>query len=72
MLEGEGKLISVEANCVKNKRMFKGKIIMTTYKISLIPNDHSILSLLSLSNNYFEVPLTMVAKYKFKYISIVQ
>lgn len=69
MLEGEVTTLIVEANCIKNKTMFKGNIMMTTYKLSFIPDDPGILSHLCLHPNYFDVPLGMLARYRFLLIS---
>lgn len=62
MLEGEIKVLSVDTNCTKDRQMFKGKIVMTTYRVCFVPDDPSISFQLRLNLNYFDVPLAMVAK----------
>lgn len=71
MLEGESMLIMVEADCIKDKKMFKGKIIMTTYRIKFIPDDPNIISHLCLNRDYFKVPLSMISRFKLLIINLV-
>jgi len=58
--------INAETECIKNKQLLHGKVILTNYRLAFVPSDPNVYKNLDIRRDYFNIPLGLIAKYFYK------